>query len=307
MSAVVAAETALPPRRMTERQSFLIVGAAHVLLFAALSLALRSVTPPSPPADAVAVEIVSDAPAGAPPPPPPTVSPAPAPAATAPPPPAPQAAEPPKPAPEPEQVEPEVKPDPPPDKFKPEKVKPDKAKPDKPADKPKAKPLDTDALATLLDKRLPKPKSKPFDTAALSKSLDAAQPKTKALDTAALSKSLDAALPKGAPKASRGDPRAAAALAAAIRAQVTPCWTLPIGGTGKMTVLLHLDINRDGSVAGRPGVVSQTGMTGANGDYARAFAEAARRAVLRCSPLKLPAEQYDQWKAVEINFDPSAL
>ncbi len=143
------------------------------------------------------------------------------------------------------------------------------------------------------------------------------KPKAKPLDTAALSKSLDAALPKAAPHAAHatatttlhGDPRAAAAIAAAIRAQVTPCWNLPVGAAtaGKVTALLHIDINRDGSIAGRPAVVSQTGVTGSNADYARAFAETARRAVLRCSPLKLPADQYDQWKAVEINFDPTNM
>ena len=69
----------------------------------------------------------------------------------------------------------------------------------------------------------------------------------------------------------------------------------------------YIAINRDGSIAGRPGLVGQTGVTGANAAYARAFAEAAARAVLRCAPLKLPADQYDQWKAVEINFDPSEL
>ena len=49
------------------------------------------------------------------------------------------------------------------------------------------------------------------------------------------------------------------------------------------------------------------GMTAANADYARAFAETARRAVLRCQPLKLPAELYDLWGSVEINFDPEEM
>jgi hypothetical protein len=48
-------------------------------------------------------------------------------------------------------------------------------------------------------------------------------------------------------------------------------------------------------------------MTAANADYARAFAETARRAVLRCQPLKLPAELYDLWGSVEINFDPEEM
>jgi len=304
----VSAERAARPA-LNERQAYAIVGVAHLVVLAALSLALRSVTPP-PVAEAVAVEIVSDGPAGTPPPAPPP-APAPAPAAK-PPPPAPE----PQPAPEPveKQLPPLEKPDP---------VVPDKPKPAKPVKTPKLVktrkpplPLDTDALAAQLDKRLPR--AKPLDTAALSKSLDAAVPKVKPLDTAALSKALDAALPRGAPPraargtlntAARSDPRAAAAIAAAIRAQVTPCWNLPVGAAtaGKVTTLLRLDINRDGSIAGRPAIVGQTGVTAANADFARAVAETARRAVLRCAPLKLPADQYDQWKAVEINFDPTNL
>lgn len=278
---------------LSERWSYLIVGAAHVVLLAALSLALRAVTSPPPPDEGVPVEIVTaaDATAVAPPPAP---QPAPAPE-PAPPPVQPAPAEP---APAP--------PTPAPPKAEPTKAVDDAAEPAKPA-KPKveAKPLDVEALTRQLVKAGPKPK--PLDTNALAKSLDAALPKAKPLDTAALSKSLDAALPKAAALPKRGDPRVTAGIAAAIKAQVTPCWTLPVGGaaSGKVTALLHIAINRDGSIAGRPGLVSQTGVTGANAAYARAFAEAASRAVLRCAPLKLPADQYDQWAAVEINFDPS--
>jgi len=278
---------------MTERQSLGVVGLAHLVLFAVLSLALTSVTPPLPPEDPAPVDVVDIAEvpkiaepprpskraapqktveATAPEPTPPTPKPEPAP--TPDPTPVPKA-EKPKP-----KVEPVEKPEPPkPEKQKPEKPKPEKAK-------PAPKLLDAEALSTLLDKSLPKAKVKPLDTSALAKSIE-----------------------KSLPRTTRIDPRATATLIGAIRSQVAPCWNPPIGGADvkKMTVLLHLDINRDGSVVGRPGIVSQTGVTAGNADYARAFAETARRAVLRCAPLKLPAELYDQWKAVEINFDPSEM
>jgi len=294
----------------SERQSLVIVGLLHLLLLGALSLALRAVTPPPAPVEGVPIEIVTDpGPARSPPPAPapkPQPQPAPEPAPTPPPRPAPE----PKPVPakaEPKPVDetapPEKREKPKVEKPAPEKT-PDKPKPEKKPEKPA--PLDTDALSKLLDKQAPKPK--PLDTKALAKSLDAATPKARPLDTAALAKSLDAALPKGPAHATRGDPRASAALAAAILAQVRPCWTPPIGGNGaKVTALLDVTLNRDGSVAGRPKVAGQTGATGASAGYARAFAEAAVRAVLRCAPLKLPADQYDQWKAVEINFDPATL
>ncbi len=283
------------PAASGERRVVAIVAAAHVLLFAGLSLALRSVTPPPPPDEGAPVEIVTAAEARA------------AARATPTPPPAPA----PDPSPASEPAPPSKLETPPllkaidvaakSDEPKPEKPIAEKAKPEK----PKPKPLDTDALSSLLAKAAPR--AKPLDTKALSKSLDAAVPKAKSLDTTALGKSLDAALPKAATLPARGDPRIAAGIAAAIRAQVTPCFTPPVGSAaaGKITALLHIAISRDGSIAGRPGLVSQTGVTGANAAYARAFAEAAMRAVLRCAPLKLPAAQYDQWAQVEINFDPA--
>ena len=283
------------PAASGERRAVAIVAAAHILLFAGLSLALKSVTPPPPPDEGVPVEIVTAAEARAAARPAPTPPPAPAPDPA----PAPEPAPPPKvetPAP-PKAIDAVAEPD----KPAPEKVTPEKAKPKQ----PKPKPLDTDALSSLLAKAAPR--AKPLDTKALSKALDAAVPKAKPLDTTALGKSLEAALPKAVALPTRGDPRIAAGIASAIRAQVTPCFTPPVGGAaaGKITALLHIAISRDGSIAGRPGLVSQTGVTGANAAYARAFAEAATRAVLRCAPLKLPAAQYDQWAQVEINFDPA--
>lgn len=278
---------------MSERLSLAVALGAHLILLAILSLGLQSITPPAPVEDPIPVELVTIADVSrvvAPPKPSIKAAPRETVEATAP--------EPTPPAPEPKSV-PTPEPDPLPDpkSEKPKPPKPDKVKPvEKPVEKPappkpeKAKPapklLDAEALSTLLDKSLPKAKVKPLDTSALAKSIE-----------------------KSLPRTARVDARATASIAAAIRAQVAPCWNPPIGGADvrKMTVLLHIEINRDGSIAGRPGVVSQTGVTSANSDYARAFAETARRAVLRCAPLKLPADLYDQWKTVEINFDPSDL
>lgn len=281
---------------MTERQALLIAGAAHLVLLAALSLGFTLQRREFPvPEEVVPVEVVqisdlvktTDAPpptVAPAPAPPPAPEPAPVPDPTPPPPRA--EAPPPKPTPEP------VKPAPPkPEAEKPVPVKPPKPTPApaKPAP-PKPERLDTAALSSLLDKTLPKTKAKPT---------------APSLDTAALAKSLDAALPHAA----HADPRATATLQAAIRAQIFPCWNPPIGGRDvrHMSVVLHVELARDGSVQGRPALVSQTGATAGNADYARAFAETAQRAVLRCSPLKLPAELYDQWKSFELNFDPSAM
>jgi hypothetical protein len=100
-----------------------------------------------------------------------------------------------------------------------------------------------------------------------------------------------------------------ATLEAAIRSQIAPCWNPPVGGQDvrNMTAVLRIRLNRDGSVAAPPELVSQSGATEANAAYSRAFVETARRAVRRCAPLDLPAELYAQWREFELNFDPRML
>jgi outer membrane biosynthesis protein TonB len=255
----------------TERNALLLAGAAHLALFGALSLGWQFATAPLPPAEEmVAVEFVDIADA---------------PRVTEPPKPSMEAAPQETSAPEPE---PEAAPAPPVDAV-PEPTPKPEPKP-KPKVEPKpavaAKPLDTSTLSNLINKALPKAKTKPLDTSKLATTIAAAQPKNAAVD-----------------------PRAAATLAQAIQSQVAPCWNPPIGGQDvrRMTVLIHAEFNRDGSLAAPPTIGAQTGRTAGNADYSRAFAETARRAVLRCSPLKLPADLYDLWKSVDINFDPESM
>ena len=257
---------------MTERGALLGAGAAHLALLAALSIGWQMQREPLAPAEEmIPVEFVDIADA-------PRVVEAPKPSikaapqeTTAPAPAAP--AEPAPVAPADALPMPDAKPEPA------EKPAPSKAKAD-------ARPLDTSLLSNLIDKALPKSKIKPLDTSDLASKIAAAAPKT-----------------------ARIDPRAAATLAQAIQAQVAPCWNPPIGGADvrKMQVVIRADYARDGRVLGTPTVVSQTGVTTGNADYARAFAETARRAVLRCSPLTLPPKLYDLWKSVEINFDPESM
>ena len=260
---------------MTEKKALLGAGAAHLVLLAALSIGWQMQREPLAVAEEmIPVEFVEIADA-------PRVVEAPAPSLEA----APQETTAPEPAPvrpaEPAPVVavdavplPEAKPEPMPPKPATSKARAD------------AKPLDTSLLSSLIDKALPKAKVKPLDTSDLASRIAAAVPKT-----------------------ARVDPRAAATLAQAIQAQVAPCWNPPIGGADvrKMQVVIRADYGKDGRVIGTPVVVSQTGVTAGNNDYSRAFAETARRAVLRCSPLTLPPKLYDLWKSVEINFDPESM
>lgn len=258
-----------------ERLSLAAAALAHLVLLGALSFAWQHSQRMMPaPTDAVPVELVriADAPR-TPEPPKPSMEAAPQEPAAAPDVKA-------EPAPQPEPVKPDAVP--PPEPVKPTPPKPKAAAPTKAPPSP----LDTSSLASLIDKSLPKAPKKPLDTSRLAKELNASAPARAAVD-----------------------PRAAATLAQAIRAQVAPCWNPPVGGRDvrRMTVVVSVQYGRDGRVIGLPQAGTPTGTTAANADYARAFAETARRAVLRCQPLKLPPELYDLWASVEINFDPEQM
>ena len=123
------------------------------------------------------------------------------------------------------------------------------------------------------------------------------------LDRAALGQALVAARPTGA---SRLTARQRVNLAALIRRQITPCWNPPsiAENPGIVTITLRIQLERSGQVNGTPSVSGVTGGTPQNQAYVTALAGSVRRAVLRCAPLQLPAELYDAWSDVELNFDP---
>jgi len=91
----------------------------------------------------------------------------------------------------------------------------------------------------------------------------------------------------------------------ALRGQVQRCWNIPAGAMDgdKLRVSVKFNLDRTGALEGSPEIISGGGGSGVE----RAAAEAARRAVARCSPYNLPAEKYDTWAEVIVNFDPSEM
>ncbi len=87
------------------------------------------------------------------------------------------------------------------------------------------------------------------------------------------------------------------ALASAMR----KCWNPPISALSQegLTIRLMVNLNRDGSVLGTPKILSQI-----SSNIEKTTARAAVRAVLRCSPYRLSAQKYDDWKQVDVTFDP---
>lgn len=92
-----------------------------------------------------------------------------------------------------------------------------------------------------------------------------------------------------------------------FRIAVNNCWNVDAGSrAAEVTVTVGFSLDQNGRVSGD---VRMIGASGGDAGAQRTAYEAARRAVLRCqsSGYDLPAEKYEQWKDVEITFDPSGM
>ncbi len=106
------------------------------------------------------------------------------------------------------------------------------------------------------------------------------------------------------PAAEAIGPRVQSALNGAISRQLKPHWDAPDGVDSELLVtLVRFRLNPDGSLAGAPEVVRQSGVTPANAPQKARHAELAIRAVRLAAPFNLPEEFYDGWKVVTSRFD----
>ena len=113
-----------------------------------------------------------------------------------------------------------------------------------------------------------------------------------------------APMPRGEPQQIMLAPSAMGSLAALLQLQVQPCYSPPAvdAAAASITTVIDLNMNRDGSVASAV-VREQSGIKLQNRAFASQMADAARRAVLRCSPFKLPPELYEGgWDTFAFRF-----
>lgn len=156
--------------------------------------------------------------------------------------------------------------------------------------------------AALVPAAPPRPR---LDTGALAHSLAARNPQGR--QTRLNSATLGSAIGKATPRGAAGlTVRQRANLEGMIRSQITPCWNPPAidENAAGATVTMRIALDRGGNVVGAPSVTAIRGQTAANAAWSRSLAGSVRRAVLRCAPLRLPAELFDAWADVELNFDP---
>lgn len=98
---------------------------------------------------------------------------------------------------------------------------------------------------------------------------------------------------------------ARASLADAVARQLQPHWK-PVDGADreKLVSIVRWRLNPDGSLAGRPTLLRQTGITDANRAQAARHGENAIRAVQLAAPFRLPDEYYNGWKYISaFEFD----
>ncbi|MGH1420682.1 MAG: hypothetical protein ACRBEQ_02615 [Hyphomonas sp.] len=106
------------------------------------------------------------------------------------------------------------------------------------------------------------------------------------------------------PRRGAGDRKGnTASLSAAVRRQISYCWNgvddLP--KEDQINVVVRMELSRDGQLQGSPRLISPrsrpVGRSGIPVDY-------ALRAVNKCAPYKLPADDYDRWKQIDVTIGP---
>ena len=91
--------------------------------------------------------------------------------------------------------------------------------------------------------------------------------------------------------------------------QVRRCYRGPrVASIGRQIVTrVRVRIDAEGAISGLPAVISQDGVSPANQAYAAEMAQAAIESVLRCAPLRLPAEAHrGVGLTIDLTFSPSA-
>ena len=182
-------------------------------------------------------------------------------------------------------LDPEPEPAPPPER----KPAPEPAatqEPPKPRIKPKKKPrlaFDADRIAALLDKdEKERPRPKP--------EVESAPPPDER-PTARISNISD---------------RLTLSELDAIRAQIQRCWSVPGGVRDghELIVTVRIYLNPDGSLSRPPEIADTAGMAD---PFYRTMAESAVRAVRKCEPLRVPSAKYEDWREIELTFDPREM
>ncbi|MFP7675333.1 cell envelope biogenesis protein TolA [Marivita sp. S0852] len=124
---------------------------------------------------------------------------------------------------------------------------------------------------------------------------------------AAIAGALEEALSDAATGTSEGPPLTAGERDG-FRIAVQDCWVVDVGSqAANVTVTVGFEMDRTGRVVGS--TLRMLAAEGGSGTAAETAFQAARRAILRCQGdgYALPADKFDQWKNVEMTFNPESM
>lgn len=98
-------------------------------------------------------------------------------------------------------------------------------------------------------------------------------------------------------------------LSDALKNMIAQCWNPPVGAPHpeRLIPVFRLFLNPDGSVAQPPQLTANSAGAAAGDPFMRAAADAARRAIYTCAPYKLPADKYNVWRDITVDFDPRKM
>ena len=225
----------------------------------------------------------------------------------------------PKPEPRPEPPEPvkKVETPPPAPKLKPAAVvMPMPPAPRKPVRMPKSPKKLALAEPQEAFRTLPRPRAKPkrprqqFNADRIAALLDKDQRKKQTARGSITTKTQAAKPPPSPPSPARTQTRSQPMSMSeidAIRHQIQQCWSVPAGARDAENLIVRIKVflNSDGSLAKAPEII---GADQSDDPFYRAAAESARRAVLKCAPLKnLPADKYSRWRELTLTFNPREM
>jgi hypothetical protein len=177
-----------------------------------------------------------------------------------------------------------------------DEVDPNSAAPIK-SSRPKGRPSDIVQKAQALKVAAEQAKA---DKLAADKAAEEAKKKAEAeaIEAAIKAANAEASKPSGPPLTGREK--------GALVLAVQQCWNPPIGvqNAADLKVTLLVELNEQGKLQGSPKLIEPRGAPSAAEKVAF---DAGRRALIRCAPYSLPKEKYEQWRQIEVTFNPQNM
>jgi hypothetical protein len=89
-----------------------------------------------------------------------------------------------------------------------------------------------------------------------------------------------------------------------FKAQVKRCLTLPpgIAPNQRMKMVIRVQLTRSGALAGDPAV-----MDAVNPSVGYPLMQSVMKALRQCAPYNLPADKYNDWRVLDIDFSPDQM